>query len=74
MSRRITSSLIALSLLFVSLAPLTGTFAASNNADGSRGQGRRESKVAPELSAQASSTQTVRVIIQTKGQPTAAHD
>ena len=75
MLRRITSSLIAISFLFVSLAPLTGAFAAgAADRQQSRREQKRESKVAPELSEKAASTQMVRVIVQTKGRPTAAHD
>ena len=74
MLRRITSSLTALSLLVVSLSPLTSVFAASNAGQKSPKQQRRESKVAPELSEKAASTQMVRVIVQTKGQPNAAQD
>ena len=70
MLRRITSSFIVLTLLAVSLAPLVGvTASAASNSP------KHASKVAPELTGStASSTQTVRVIVQTKGRPTAAHD
>ncbi|MCA1592435.1 MAG: hypothetical protein LC754_07250 [Acidobacteria bacterium] len=73
MLRRITSCLTVLSLLFVSLAPLTSAFAASAGANQS-GQHRAAGKVAPELSAGGASSRMVRVIVQTKGHPTAAHD
>jgi subtilisin family serine protease len=67
MLRRITTSFIVLTLLAVSLAPLADSASAASNSP------KHTSKVAPELSG-ATSSQTVRVIVQTKGRPTQAHD
>ncbi|MBA3766734.1 MAG: S8 family serine peptidase, partial [Acidobacteria bacterium] len=68
MLRRITAYLILVSLVLVSVAPLT-TFAAtakkSNN-----GQAQAHKKLAPEFES-GNATGSVRVIIQTKGHPSA---
>jgi hypothetical protein len=70
MLRRVTSSFIVLTLLAVSLAPL-----AVNASAASKSPKKRDSKVAPELTGStAASSQTIRVIVQTKGRPSAAHD
>src|SRR5205807_2992462 len=71
MFRRITACLSLLSLVLVSLAPLA-TFAAP--AQNNRQPRHSFKKLAPEFEAATNSTATVRVLIQTKGQPTAAHD
>ena len=73
MFRRITACLSLLSLVLVSLAPLS-TFAAPANKQNNRQQGRGFKKLAPEFDAASNSTATVRVLIQTKGQPSATHD
>jgi subtilisin family serine protease len=79
MMRRITSLLSVLALLTTSLALLTSSLAplagVAAAAPKSQKQGRAR-KVAPELSGSAAavSSQTVRVIIQTKGRPTQAHE
>src|SRR4030095_12150210 len=68
MFRRITASLSIVSLAIVSFAPLA-TFAAPT-------QGHRVNarKIAPEFASTVSSGATVRVLLQTKGAPSAAHD
>ena len=71
MLRRITATLSLISLVSVSMLPLT-TFAAPKN----QGNGQRQSqkKSAPEFSSTANSSATVRALIQTKGSPSAALD
>jgi subtilisin family serine protease len=70
MLRRTTTLLTVLALLTASLAPLSVEAAAGKSQKQGRG-----SKVAPELSGSAAaSSHSVRVIIQTKGRPTQAHD
>ncbi len=69
MLRRLTSILSLISLLTVSLAPTT--FAASTV--GKQSNKAALKKIAPELESVSGSTNTVRVVIQTKGRPTAAH-
>ena len=70
MLRRITSFFTVIGLLFASLAPIA-TFAAPDNQNG---QPRLVQKVSPEFESATNSTGTFRVIIQTKGRPSAAHD
>src|SRR3712207_5529759 len=63
MLRRITAFITVASLLFAFAAPL-GAFAATQDSKGGR---RQAAKLAPELGSAATSNETVRVIIQTKG-------
>ncbi|MEP6707266.1 MAG: hypothetical protein ABJC05_07090, partial [Pyrinomonadaceae bacterium] len=74
MLRRLTVCLTTLSLLLVSVAPLAATAFAAPNAQKRHGQEKRERKAAPEFDTAAGSSETVRVIVQTKGHPTAAQD
>ena len=75
MLRRLTVRLTVLSLLLVSVAPFTATaFATPSNNHTNHGQQRPARKLAPEFDSPAGSGETVRVIVQTKGHPTAAHD
>jgi hypothetical protein len=70
MLRRATTLLTVLALLTASLAPLSVEAAAGKSQKQGRG-----SKVAPEPSGSAAvSSHSVRVIIQTKGRPTQAHE
>src|SRR5688572_580333 len=71
MFRRITATLSLLSLVLVSIVPLTTTAAARTQATG---QARKQKKQAPEFDSTSSSGETVRALIQTKGTPSAAHD
>src|SRR5688500_5616467 len=74
MLRRLTVCLTVLSLLFVSIAPLTAIAFAAPAAQ-RHGRQKPQRKVAPEFdSTAAGATETVRVIVQTKGRPTAAQD
>src|SRR2546423_2657982 len=73
MFRRITASLTLIALVAISLTPLT-TFAAPSKQNSSPRQGRGFGKLAPEFDAASNSTATVRVLVQTKGQPSASHD
>ena len=74
MLRRLTVCLTVLSLLFVSIAPLTAIAFAAPAAE-KHGRQKPQGKVAPEFATTAAtSTETVRVIVQTKGRPTAAQD
>src|SRR5262245_50902986 len=70
MFRRITAIASLASLLFVSLAPVA-TFAATRRGDSHR---PIQKKLAPEFERTANSTATVRVLMQTKGIPSAEHD
>src|SRR2546423_13869014 len=70
MLRRLTACLAVLSLLFVSLAPLTAAAPAAQ----SHGKPKPQRKLAPEFDGAATSGETVRVIIQTKGHPNAVQD
>src|SRR6266851_878982 len=74
MLRRLTVCLTTLSLMLVSIAPLTAIAFAAPAAQKRNGQEERQRKVAPEFDSAASSSETVRVIVQTKGRPTAAQD
>jgi serine protease AprX len=73
MLRRLTASLTVLSLLLVSLAPLTAPALAAPAAQ-SHGKPQPQRKLAPEFDGAATSGETVRVIVQTKGLPNAAQD
>ena len=73
MLRRFTAYISLLSLVLVTLVPVTA-FAASVNQGQNHSTRRASSKVAPELTTAGTSSQTVRVIIQTKGRPTSAQD
>ena len=70
MLRRITACLSLVSLIMVSLLPLTA-FAAPTQ---EQRKSYRQEKQAPEFDSTANSTATVRALIQTKGTPSAAHD
>ncbi|HET6261332.1 MAG TPA: S8 family peptidase, partial [Chloroflexia bacterium] len=72
MLRKFTACLSLISLMMVSGAPLTvfGKTTASNN----NRQARQNKKLAPELESSSTSNGTIRVIIQTKGQPSAEQD
>src|SRR5918912_231134 len=72
MFRRITATTTLTALILVSRAPMA-TFAAPAAKQSKRQQGRLE-KLAPEFDAAANSSATVRVLIQTKGQPNASLD
>ena len=72
MLKRIATYLSISSLMVVSVAPLT-TFAASASGNGNA-QRHVEKKTAPEFAGTANVNGTVRVLMQTKGAPTAAHD
>src|SRR2546426_8290955 len=76
MLRRLTVCLTVLSLMLVSVFPFTATvFATPSGTQNRHGQEKRQRKVAPEFdSTAAGSSETVRVIVQTKGHPTAAQD
>nr|MBA3243480.1 S8 family serine peptidase [Acidobacteriota bacterium] len=69
MLRRITASLILLSLISVSVAPLTVSAAPATQKSS-----KRQSKLAPEFDSAAKSSNLVRVIVQTKGRPSAAQE
>src|SRR5207253_8756209 len=71
MLRKITAYLSLISLVLVSVAPLTAF--ANTAANGNR-QAQQAKKLAPELEASTASAGTVRVIIQTKGQPSVNQD
>src|ERR1051325_10038440 len=70
MLRRITSSLIILGLLGATLSPLALGAAPAPRKNESAP--KRNAKFAPEFDGAAGSGEQVRVIIQTKGRPTAA--
>jgi serine protease AprX len=72
MLRRITSSLIILGLTATYLSPLA--LGAAPAPKQSESTPKRNAKFAPEFDAAAGSGEQVRVIIQTKGRPSAAHD
>src|SRR3712207_1878614 len=72
MFRRITSSLIALGLTATYLSPLALGAAPAPRKNESAP--KRNAKFAPEFDNAAASGEQVRVIIQTKGRPNAAHD
>ena len=72
MLKRIATYLSISSLMVVSIAPLT-TFAAPASGNGNASR-HVEKKTAPEFAATANANGTVRVLMQTKGAPTAAHD
>src|ERR1051325_1987497 len=71
MLRKVTAYLILITL--VSVTPLTA-FANTAAGQGNNGQARQTKKLAPELESSTASKGKVRVIIQTKGQPTAEQD
>src|SRR3954462_11958884 len=72
MLRRITASLIVLGLTATYLPPLAlGSAPAPKKSDSAP---KRNAKFAPEFDNAAGSTEQVRVIIQTKGRPSAAPD
>ena len=71
MFRRITVTISLLSLVLVSILPLT-TFAAPTKQP--QDQVRKQKKQAPEFDSTNNSGATVRALIQTKGTPSAAHD
>src|ERR1051325_6719839 len=73
MFRRITATTTLVALVLVSLAP-AATFAAPAAKQSNHQQGRRIEKLAPEFDVAANSAATVRVLIQTKGQPNASLD
>src|SRR5919202_124461 len=73
MLRRLTASLTVLSLLLVSLAPLLAPALAAPAPQG-HGKPQPRRKLAPEFDGAANSGETVRVIVQTKGHPSAAQD
>ena len=72
MLKRIATYLSISSLMVVSVAPLT-TFAAPASGNGNA-QRHVEKKTAPEFAGTANVNGTVRVLMQTKGAPTSAHD
>src|SRR2546427_1698247 len=72
MLRRITAYLSLISLVAVALAPMATTYAAPRRSGNQ--QRHVEKKAAPEFASTHGSTATVRVLIQTKGAPSAAHD
>src|SRR5215212_7009179 len=69
MLRRITASTILLALFSVYLSPL----AANAAAPAPKKESKRASKLAPEFEAAGAAGELVRVIIQTKGRPSASH-
>src|SRR5216683_1588242 len=72
MLRRLTAFAIVLSLVFVAVTPFTLTAFA---APASQKNGGEKRKLAPEFDGSPSEpNETVRVVIQTKGHLTAAHD
>ena len=71
MLRRITATISLVSLVAVSLLPLT-TFAAPRNQG--QAEPHAQKKLAPEFNSTGNSTATVRALIQTKGAPSSAHD
>src|SRR3954462_12761389 len=74
MFRRITACMTLTALVLVSLAPLTTFAAPAKQSDNNPRHGQGFKKLAPEFAVANNSTATVRVLIQTKGQATAAHD
>ena len=72
MLKRIATYLSISSLMVVSIAPMT-TFAAPASGNGNPSR-HAEKKTAPEFASTANAQGTVRVLMQTKGAPTAAHD
>ena len=73
MLKRITTYLSLSSLIVVSLAP-TISFAAPSRGNGNNSPRHIEKKAAPEFASTNGANGTVRVIVQTKGAPTAALD
>src|SRR6266576_323608 len=71
MLRKISAYLSLVSLITVSLAPAATTFASPR---GNNNPPHREKKIAPEFASVSNSTATVRLIVQTKGEPTTALD
>ena len=71
MLRRIISSLVLLALATAYVAPLA---AGAAPAPSKKNAPKRSSKLAPEFDAAGNASDLVRVIIQTKGRPTSAHD
>src|SRR5258708_25261462 len=71
MLRKISAYLGLVSLITVSLVPAATTFASPR---GNNNPPHREKKIAPEFASVSNSTATVRLIMQTKGAPTAALD
>src|SRR3712207_698634 len=69
MFRRITATTILLAIISAYIAPL----AADAAAPAAKKATKRASKLAPEFEADGAADELVRVIIQTKGRPTAAH-
>lgn len=72
MLKRITTYLSISSLMVMSIAPMA-TFAASASGNGHNAP-HVEKKTAPEFAATANVNGTVRVLMQTKGTPSSAHD
>ncbi len=70
MFRRISALTILLALVSVYLSPLASAAAASPK---QKKAPKRTSKLAPEFESAGPADETVRVIIQTKGRPSAAH-
>src|SRR6185436_10250817 len=71
MLRKTSAYLSLVSLVAVTLAPAMNVSAAPRNGNSQR---HVEKKAAPEFSKTNGSTASVRVLIQTKGAPTAAQD
>ncbi len=72
MLRRISAYTSLISLLAVSLAPMaTTSYAAPRRSKNAR---HVEKKTAPEFASAQGSSAIARVLIQTKGAPSAAHD
>src|SRR5688572_3018960 len=72
MLRRFIACLTLSSMLFVSLSPLATLAAPSAGQSGQQGGARR--KLAPELESSTAGETLQRVIVQTKGRPTATHE
>src|SRR5256885_626152 len=74
MFRRLTAFAIVFSLVFVAVIPFTLTAFAAPAAQ-KNGEAKQARKLAPEFDGSPSDpNETVRVVIQTKGHLTAAHD
>ena len=71
MLRKISAYLSLVSLVAVMLAPAINVSAAARNGNSQR---HVEKKAAPEFAKTNGSTASIRVLIQTKGAPTAAQD
>src|SRR5688500_14202342 len=73
MLRRITASLILLSLLSATVAPLTVNAAPATPMGATKNR-QRQPKLAPEFASASGSHDMVRVIVQSVGRPGAAHE